>query len=160
MLMRDRETSSVLAFLGNRRMLARSSARRGGHRSQRGASTLEFGVIIPLLLILVVGTIDLGRGVLAASTLSYAVREGARYAAVRSDESEDPASVSDVRGVVQRQAGALDVNAMEVTVSWLPKSTPGAMVEVTGIFDFDPIVPLFGLDTIRLSSVGRMRVVN
>jgi Flp pilus assembly protein TadG len=139
---------------------ARRSSAFDAHRSQRGVSVVEFAIILPLLLILVVGTIDFGRAVLDASTLSYAVREGARYAAVRSDDSEDPATAGSVTDVVRKQASALDVNALNVTVSWIPKSTPGAMVEVVGTFNFNPILPLLGVDTIRLSSTGRMRIVN
>lgn len=48
----------------------------------RGAAAVEMAVVMPLLLLLVCGIIDLGRMFNVQITLSAAAREGARWAAL------------------------------------------------------------------------------
>lgn len=52
-------------------------------RSLIGQSVLEFALVLPLFFFMVTAIFDLGRAVLASSTLNNAVREGARYATVQ-----------------------------------------------------------------------------
>ena len=49
------------------------------NRKQKGQSLVEFAMVVPFLLLVVVGTIELGRAYYYYNTLSKAVREGARY---------------------------------------------------------------------------------
>ena len=51
-------------------------------RRSRGQSLVEFSLVIPLFLTLLVGVVDMGRVVWATSALGAAAREGARYAIV------------------------------------------------------------------------------
>jgi len=51
-----------------------------------GQSLIEFALIIPLLLFLTFGFLDLGRAVFYYSSLTNAVREATRYAIVHKDE--------------------------------------------------------------------------
>jgi Flp pilus assembly protein TadG len=51
------------------------------NRKQKGQSMVEFAMVVPFLLLVVVGTIELGRAYYSYNTLSKAVREGARYVA-------------------------------------------------------------------------------
>ena len=48
----------------------------------RGQALVEFALVIPLFLVLLVGIFDLGRAVFAFNTLTNAAREGARIAIV------------------------------------------------------------------------------
>ena len=50
-------------------------------KHQRGQSLVEFALSSVVLLILVGGLVDIGRGIYIAETLSNAAREGARHAA-------------------------------------------------------------------------------
>lgn len=50
-------------------------------RMQRGLAMVEFAITLPLLLILMLGTAELGRLISQYDTLTKAVRDGARYAA-------------------------------------------------------------------------------
>ena len=52
-------------------------------RDQRGAIAVEFAIILPLLLLLVVGTIEFGRVYSQFQVFNGAAREGARCAAVQ-----------------------------------------------------------------------------
>lgn len=55
--------------------------RRTGRERQRSQALIEFALVSPLLLLLIFGVIDLGRGVFYYDTLNHAAREGARVAA-------------------------------------------------------------------------------
>jgi hypothetical protein len=57
-----------------------SGAKRG-LRGESGATVVEFAIVIPVLLLLVIGGMDLGHRYLMQYLTSNASREGARYAA-------------------------------------------------------------------------------
>jgi TadE-like protein len=50
--------------------------------TSRGQSMVEFALILPILMFLLMGFFDLGRVVLSHDALSHAAREAARYAIV------------------------------------------------------------------------------
>jgi Flp pilus assembly protein TadG len=50
--------------------------------SERGQDLVEFALILPLLLVLTLGIIDLGRVVFSYNTIANAAREGARWGIV------------------------------------------------------------------------------
>lgn len=53
--------------------------------SERGAAAVEFAILLPLLLLLVLGTIEFGRAYNAQLTLTNAAREGVRVMAIGND---------------------------------------------------------------------------
>lgn len=53
--------------------------------SERGAAAVEFAILLPLLLLLVLGTIEYGRVYNAQITLTNAAREGVRVMAIGND---------------------------------------------------------------------------
>jgi Flp pilus assembly protein TadG len=56
-------------------------------RTESGQSLVEFALILPVLVLMLVGTLDLGRVVLANDTVSNAAREAARYAIVHGSQA-------------------------------------------------------------------------
>lgn len=69
-------TSVLAVFLGQRQSLC--------HHRPAGAAIVEFALILPLLLLLVFGTINFGALMVDQSIITNAAREGARWAAVHS----------------------------------------------------------------------------
>ena len=63
-------------------MVAVTRLWRAGHAAQRGQGLIEFALVLPVIMLLVMGAIDLGRGVFAYNALANAARHGARVAAV------------------------------------------------------------------------------
>ena len=55
------------------------------HDSERGAAAVEFAILLPLLLMLVLGTIEFGRAYNAQITLTNAARDGVRVMAIAND---------------------------------------------------------------------------
>ncbi len=51
-------------------------------RDDNGQSLVEFALILPVLLLLILGLIDVARAVEEENTLAFAAREGTRYAIV------------------------------------------------------------------------------
>ncbi len=60
--------------------------------NQRGTSTLEFIVVLPTLLIIFLGGLELSRAWLAANIATNAAREGARVGVVTPALGADPNS--------------------------------------------------------------------
>lgn len=56
--------------------------RRRNRGTPRGQTLVEFALIIPIFILLLMGVLDLGRAVYAYHTLNNAAREGARQATV------------------------------------------------------------------------------
>lgn len=65
--------------------------RRRGRPGERGASAVEFAIILPLLLLVVAGVVDFGRALYTKVILTNAAREGAR-AAVFATATPGPAA--------------------------------------------------------------------
>src|SRR5262245_49315424 len=55
--------------------------------ARRGAATVEFAVVVPVLLLFILGIIEIGRLVMVAQVNTNAAREAARYAAQGSANS-------------------------------------------------------------------------
>jgi Flp pilus assembly protein TadG len=62
--------------------------RRG--RGEEGAVAVELGIILPVLLLLILGGMDLGHMYYIKHIITNASREGARYAAKYTLSSDDP----------------------------------------------------------------------
>lgn len=71
-------------------------------RSARGQSLVEFALILPVMILLLVGTFDIGHVVWTNDALSNAAREAARFAIVHggSDSTPCPAGPAPVELVV------------------------------------------------------------
>lgn len=62
-------------------------------KSEKGAALVEMAIALPLLLLVVWGMIDFARAYYTSNSLSTAVREGARYAAVLDNPSAQVAAI-------------------------------------------------------------------
>ncbi len=99
-------------------------------RDNRGVAAVEFAFAFPILILLLVGTFDVGRALWYSSTLDHAAREGARYASLRGAESLYPASDADIQAFVRNRAIGVDPSHLTVSVSWAPNSYSGGYVTV------------------------------
>jgi Flp pilus assembly protein TadG len=107
-----------------------------------GAAMVEFAIVLPLLLLLVCGVIDLGRLLYAYDNLTSAVREGARLAAVQQDPTL-AASQAAVRSRVQQWnfPGKRGTPTVSVTPNAALPNTQFVTVTVTA-YAFNWITPL------------------
>jgi Flp pilus assembly protein TadG len=103
---------------------------------------VEFAIVLPLLLLLVCGVIDLGRLLYAYDNLTSAVREGARLAAVQQDPTTG-ASQTAVRNRVQQWnfPGKSGTPTVSVTPNAAQPNTQFVTVSITA-YPFNWITPL------------------
>src|SRR5437660_8183268 len=65
-------------------------------RTQKGSALMESAFVFTAFMVIIFGIMDWGRMMLANNFVSYAAREGARYAIVHGSSSPHPAQASDV----------------------------------------------------------------
>lgn len=127
---------------------------------QQGSVIVEMSIGIPVLIILAIGMIDLGRGIAARAALGHAARAAVRYASVRSTTSDDPVTTSKVQTYVRNHVEGLDPSMITVTPSWSPNNTRGATVHVALSYPFEPIVPFIPVDSIWLTTSSEAIISN
>ncbi|MBT2500744.1 pilus assembly protein [Agromyces sp. ISL-38] len=106
----------------------------------RGAAAVEFALVLPLLLVLVLGILEFGRVFNIQIALSNAAREGARYMAVH----DDPAAATGAAIA----AALIDPEISSGQVSITPSSCDGledASVEVTIDYTVELMTGWFGV---------------
>lgn len=119
-----------------------------GVRDQRGAVAVEFALIFPILVLLVLGIIEFGAGFHAWDATQNAAREGARLAAV-------DASPSNITRRVRGTTSFLNQSDLKVTIDCQRKGGPfftcpsdpaqwveGDIVRVAVEYHYDYITPL------------------
>ena len=111
-------------------------------RQQRGNVAAEVALTLPVLLFIMLGLIDLGRGLACKAALGYAARAGTRYASVRSTTSQDPATLTKITNYVRDRVEGLDPSQVQVraTLLAISKLPRNAVVLVVG---HSNTVPMF-----------------
>jgi Flp pilus assembly protein TadG len=136
-------------------------------RSERGAELIEFALVCPLLLLLILGMVDFGFLFQRMAVVTNAAREGARVAVlVGYAEADVKARVQDYvhTGGVPTTTTNPTVTVSNVTV---PTTTggptvPGRSVTVTYMHQYmflGPVIGWFGgsLSTVPLNGIAVMR---
>jgi Flp pilus assembly protein TadG len=109
-------------------ILRRSLRSRG---RSRGQSLVEFALVFPIIVLLVVAFVEVGRAVFAYNTIANAARQGVRVATVNQlsdvtdcDETrpvEDPYEPHwTIRGCAIAAASTLGINTSNVTIAYSP----------------------------------------
>src|SRR3954468_24854898 len=100
-------------------------------RDSSGAAAAEMVLVLPLLLVIMFGSVELGNYMLSEHTLLKAVRDGARYAARQpfanysgcgAAAANVPASVSDNTKLLVRK-GTLNGSDPDQLANWSDAST-------------------------------------
>jgi Flp pilus assembly protein TadG len=115
------------------------------HRSERGAAAVEFALVFPLFLLIVLGTIDFGYFFFVSEIVGNAAREGARAGSVvEPDAGNGPAiaaaqsAASDYlnrgglqnRGVTANVTTVNGVAAVEVSIAYPVGSITGFLSDI------------------------------
>ena len=124
-------------------------------RDEHGAELIEFAVVSLLLLALMFGIMEFGRGIWIYGSVAHLAREGARWSIVRGSESPRTTTPTEVDTYVNSVAAGM--TGLTVTTTWDdPSKDPGTVVQVRVDKPFTPAVPMGGLGNITLSSTSRM----
>jgi PKD repeat protein len=127
----------------------------------RGQSLVELALVLPILLLLVAGALDLGRVFFASVTITNAAREGAMQAA---KTPADTAAIQ-TRAQFEAQNSGVTIAPTDITASCSLTGCPRqagstVTVDVTGTFSLiTPLLaPLFGGQSIPFSSSATAQV--
>jgi len=96
-------------------------------RAERGQALVEFALVIPVLLLLILGLIDVARAVEEENTLAFAAREGTRYAIVHGAASSSPLTLC---GIATTSNTVSSAGSATITPSSMSGLTVGAEVWV------------------------------
>lgn len=145
---------------------------------KRGQGMLEFALILPILLLIVYGMLEVGRALFIYSTVVTASRQAVRYGSATGLNADSSNNLyNDCAGI---RAAAQNVDFLGViedtdilieydhgpSTSAFSACPPGTVnnkdrIRVTVSADFVPIVPIVPLDTMTLtSSSSRTIIVN
>jgi Flp pilus assembly protein TadG len=120
-------------------------------RSERGASMVEFAIVIPLLLILLIGIIEFGRAYSAKISVTHAAREGVREYSLTRDASAGDAAA-------RNAATALSPARMTVApTGCADESDIGDQASMVVVYRFDFSIPFVPLDGVDIQARGVMR---
>lgn len=102
--------------------------RREGPETRRGQALVEMALILPVLLMLAMGTLDVGRVFGGYLSLANAAREGAVYASLHAN---DPNLTADVTSTINTEMHGAVPGTLTVTVNLPQGWNAGSQVTVT-----------------------------
>jgi Flp pilus assembly protein TadG len=151
-----------LLLLKNQSPGERRRIRVSGERAQ---SLIEFAFVLPIFLLIIMGTIDFAWGLRAYITVTNSAREGARLAVTLSPTDSD--TVTLIQDYVADYSSGL-VDPADVTVNYPIDAASQNPVEVTAKHEYQYITPLGKLltlfsggsieDPLPISSTATMKV--
>ena len=121
---------------------------------ERGAAAVEFALVMPILLTLVLGIAEFARAYNTQTTISAAAREGVRVMALQNSSSAAKASTKSAA------APAVILSDGQITISAAcppPGTNPTATVMVTVNYSMAFITSYFGIAPLNLTGTGVMR---
>lgn len=122
-------------------------------KSEKGASVVEFAIILPILVMLVFGIFEFGVAYSKYIALTHAAREGARLAAVGLDK--DPGF--DLEQAIRERAPSVEIETITVENPEGSDIGDPVVVTVTGEIFFIEIPMAGKWGPIQLTSQAVMR---
>lgn len=116
---------------------------------QLGITSVQFALVMPALFATILGTVEMGRMLMAQNTLVHVANEATRFAMVRSSSSDHAASEDDIVSLVKGRMVGLDGQQAVVSVNWIPENQPGARVTVN--VDYPYTLSALGMGTVNLN---------
>ncbi len=104
-------------------------------RHQRGATLVEYALVVPIFLLLVVGILEFGRIIFTYNTLANVAREGARYGITHPRDTEEVEREIAARALATGLDGTLTIsitwpsNAVRVEVTYQVDLMTGPFID-------------------------------
>jgi Flp pilus assembly protein TadG len=135
-------------------MLIAATRRLGA--SRRGSTLVESALVLGLFVQMIFGIMEAARFMYFYNWVSYAAREGTRYACVRGSSSTQPASASDIQTFIMNQAVTYDPSNVTVATTWLPNNSRGSTVAVKVSYAYHPLIGIIFPAAMSLSATSKM----
>lgn len=118
---------------------------------ERGAAAVEFALVLPILIVLVLGIVEFGRAFQVQSTLAAAAREGVRTMAI-----EDDAAAA--RAAARAASASLDPALTDANIQVSPASCAAGAGNATVTITYrQPFFTSFFGTGVDLTGEGVMR---
>ncbi len=112
-------------------------------RDQRGVAAVELAIVLPLFLMVVLGTLELGRALESRNDMSHALSRAVRV--LNLDSEKTPSAIAALLSTyVDHNAGALSVSVSSATISEIDYMT------ISVNFPFQVRIPFSSFSTITL----------
>ena len=119
-------------------------------RCRRGATAVEFALVAPVFLIMVLGTIELSRALWIKATMQFAMEETSRYALVNTG-----ATTSTLESYATTIISNYGVPTSGMTVSATSTAT---YISIQASYTFQTIIPLLSIPDISLTAMSRVPI--
>ena len=139
------------------------------HCDRKGAAVVEFAIVLPLIALILLGSIDVGQSIYVAQVVNEASREAARQAARFDTTSEDVVRTT-VRSFSRNNFAGMSDAAVDVSFTNsagdpiasgdLSAISSGSALSVQVALQYDsvrwmPGIPFFGGRTIATTTIMR-----
>ena len=122
-------------------------------RGDAGQNLVAFALVLPFILMLTIGVMDVARVVMTYNALSYAAREGARYAIT----AEHPTN-SEIKAHIIDSAPGIGIRRSEIKIRRRPYSVEVRITHATPLI-FGPLIQAAGgQGVLSLSASSQMRL--
>ena len=122
-------------------------------KSDRGQSVVEFALVLPVLLFLVMGMLEYGWMLNAKISVTAAAREGARASSVLGEENSSQAYTVASSNAVNQYMGTGTLAANDITVTVTSES-----VTVSISYEKEPLIGIYIKDAVLIGSSVTMRM--
>lgn len=118
---------------------------------RRGSAIVEFSLSFTAFIMLLMGLMEFGRVVWTFGTLSHAVSQGARYAAVHGSgnpiivNGQDDTATA-IADLVKSNSIGLDADQVMVTTAWSPNNDRGSEFTISVSYTLSMIMGSFFFD--------------
>lgn len=127
--------------------------------AERGSGVIELALLLPLIALLVMGIIDLGRGSWTRHSLEDAVSDVVRHASFSGSSTSQPSTEQSLEAWIETRRPHFDPDALDLVAIWSPDNHPGSEVTVLLTYDFDPLIPFVPVGAFVLRA-GASRIIS
>ncbi len=113
-------------------------------REQRGVAAVELAIVLPLFIMLVLGTLELGRALESRNDMSHALSRAVRVLNLDSEKTPNAIAALLSTYLADHNAEALSVSVSSTTISEIDYMT------ISVNFPFQVRIPFSSLSTITL----------
>ena len=129
--------------------------KQGNRCRRRGMTTMEFAMILPFIIALILGVVEFGTMFYSWMTIQKAAQSAARFASTGEGEEEGTRETQTIQ-VAEEWMITLDKGTKEITISSWPTPVasgdgatgsaggPCGLVQVAVVYNYHPFTPVVG----------------